>query len=224
MVVRDLVEVVDKWDEWVAREGLPERELKGKLVYWGFSYGSYLGAAFARAFPERVGRVVLDGVVDAELYEEPMWAESLVDTDKVLLEFFRYCADAGKRCFLYRDGDQKEDVQRRYEAAMEGLRTNPIIFTHPRYFYPAVFRHELVKQLVFTSLYSPIQGFPMVAWLVNFIHQGDHSLLGGMFQDEQLLCSISADPMLMRMLSDAQRAIMCGDKFQPVGRPLLSAV
>lgn len=223
-VVRDLVEVVDRLDEWAEREGRPEWERKGQLVYWGFSYGSYLGAAFARAYPRRVGRVILDGVVDAELYEEPMWAESLVDADKVLGEFFRYCAEAGKKCSLYRDGDRKEDVQRRYEAAMEDLRTNPIIFTHPQYFYPAVFRYELVKQLVFTALYSPIQGFPMVAWLVNYIHQRDTSLLGGMFQDEQILCSISANPMLMHMLSDAQRAIMCGDKLQPVSPPLLGTV
>ncbi|KAH6617524.1 TAP-like protein-domain-containing protein [Chaetomium tenue] len=219
-VVRDMVTIVDKWDEWVEREGLPERELKGKLVYWGFSYGSYLGAAFARAFPERVGRVVLDGVVDAELYEEPVWEESLVDADRVFGEFFRYCAEAGSKCFLYRDGDRKEDVQRRYEATMEGLRTNPIIFTHPNFFYPAVFRHEVVKRLVFTSLYSPIQGFSVVAWLVNYIYEGNYKSLGSLFQDEKLLCSIGANPMLMRMMNDAQRAIMCGDKLQPTNYTL----
>jgi pimeloyl-ACP methyl ester carboxylesterase len=221
IVVRFWGVVVERWDEWVARagEGRVKGELKGKLVFWGFSYGSYLGAAFARAFPERVGRLMLDGVVDAELYEEPVWEESLVDADKVLGEFFRYCAEAGKKCQLYRDGDDKEDVQRRFETAMEGLRTNPITFTHPQYFYPAVLRHDLIKQLVFVALYSPIQGFPMTAWLVNYVYQRNHELLSDMFQDEQMLCSISANPMLMRMLNDAQRTIMCSDKSHPVSPP-----
>jgi len=32
-------------------------------------------------FPDRVGRVVLDGVVDADLYVSPMWSDSIRDAD-----------------------------------------------------------------------------------------------------------------------------------------------
>ena len=32
-------------------------------------------------FPDRVGRVVLDGVVDADLYVSPIWSDSLRDAD-----------------------------------------------------------------------------------------------------------------------------------------------
>jgi pimeloyl-ACP methyl ester carboxylesterase len=126
--------------------------MRGKLVYWGFSYGTYLGAVFSRMFPERVGRVVLDGVVDAELYEEPVWKESLVDADRVLGEFFRFCVKAGKRCDLYRDGDRAGDVKRRYEALMEGLETSPVTFTHPVYFYPVMLRGSLIKPIVLSAL------------------------------------------------------------------------
>jgi pimeloyl-ACP methyl ester carboxylesterase len=35
-----------------------------KLSYYGFSYGSYLGEVYATRYPTRVGRFVLDGVVD----------------------------------------------------------------------------------------------------------------------------------------------------------------
>lgn len=34
-----------------------------KLSYLGFSYGTFLGAAYAHQFPERVGRLVLDGTL-----------------------------------------------------------------------------------------------------------------------------------------------------------------
>ncbi|MFM9366898.1 alpha/beta hydrolase [Streptomyces sp. Da 82-17] len=35
-----------------------------KLHYFGFSYGTELGGVYAHLFPEKVGRIVLDGVVD----------------------------------------------------------------------------------------------------------------------------------------------------------------
>ncbi|MEU1620064.1 alpha/beta hydrolase [Streptomyces sp. NPDC005722] len=35
-----------------------------RLHFLGFSYGTYLGATYAELFPDRVGRVVLDGAVD----------------------------------------------------------------------------------------------------------------------------------------------------------------
>jgi pimeloyl-ACP methyl ester carboxylesterase len=39
-----------------------------RLQYLGFSYGTALGNTFAFMFPGRVGRVVLDGVADAQDY------------------------------------------------------------------------------------------------------------------------------------------------------------
>src|SRR6185295_2573611 len=35
-----------------------------KLNFLGKSYGTYIGAIYAEMFPDRVGRMVLDGVVD----------------------------------------------------------------------------------------------------------------------------------------------------------------
>lgn len=41
-----------------------------KLNYLGFSYGTFLGATYADLFPERVGRMVLDGALDPSLTNE----------------------------------------------------------------------------------------------------------------------------------------------------------
>jgi pimeloyl-ACP methyl ester carboxylesterase len=39
-----------------------------RILYWGFSYGSLLGNAFAFIYPGRVGRLFIDGIVDANDY------------------------------------------------------------------------------------------------------------------------------------------------------------
>jgi pimeloyl-ACP methyl ester carboxylesterase len=41
-----------------------------KINYLGFSYGTQLGSTYAALFPERVGRMVLDGAIDPTLTEE----------------------------------------------------------------------------------------------------------------------------------------------------------
>jgi hypothetical protein len=54
-----------------------------KLQYWGFSYGTILGATFAALQPHRVGRVILDGVVDAEDYYSQEFKSNFNDTEAV---------------------------------------------------------------------------------------------------------------------------------------------
>ncbi|WP_030347270.1 alpha/beta hydrolase [Streptomyces sp. NRRL S-1022] len=48
----------------VVRAALGER----RISYLGYSYGTYLGQVYATMFPQRVDRVVLDGVVDPARY------------------------------------------------------------------------------------------------------------------------------------------------------------
>ncbi|MEU6506107.1 alpha/beta hydrolase [Streptomyces sp. NPDC046942] len=54
----DTVSAVRDMDAIRAALGAP------KISYFGYSYGTYLGAVYAKLFPERVRRLVLDSVVD----------------------------------------------------------------------------------------------------------------------------------------------------------------
>ncbi|KAG9105175.1 hypothetical protein FRC07_009539 [Ceratobasidium sp. 392] len=67
--------------------------------YWGFSYGSVIGIYFVNMFPDRVGRVVLDGVVDpvywANKPAHEMWGIMPESTDEAFTGFVSACAAAG---------------------------------------------------------------------------------------------------------------------------------
>lgn len=72
-VARDMLEIVERTEEMVRKgngtgKGCGAGGEKAKLQYLGFSYGSMLGNTFASMFPGRVGRMVVDGIVDGEDY------------------------------------------------------------------------------------------------------------------------------------------------------------
>ncbi|KAJ4150242.1 hypothetical protein LMH87_011000 [Akanthomyces muscarius] len=75
---------------------LETKEDVPRLQYIGFSYGTVLGNYFASLFPERVSRMVLDGVVDSYDYASgPGWSTNTQDTDKMMEIFFAGCFNAG---------------------------------------------------------------------------------------------------------------------------------
>jgi pimeloyl-ACP methyl ester carboxylesterase len=76
-VARDMLEIVEAIHAMQQKQkgvvnGTAKRACAGgeapKLQYMGFSYGTYLGNTFASMFPDRVGRMMVDGVVDADDY------------------------------------------------------------------------------------------------------------------------------------------------------------
>jgi pimeloyl-ACP methyl ester carboxylesterase len=68
-VARDMLEIVDKVEAskpHCSNSSGSRGKHEAKLQYYGQSYGTYLGATFASMFPDRVGLMVLDSVVDAD--------------------------------------------------------------------------------------------------------------------------------------------------------------
>ncbi|KAG8698244.1 hypothetical protein FRC09_007334 [Ceratobasidium sp. 395] len=71
--------------------------------FWGLSYGTAIGIYFVNMFPNRVGRVVLDGVVDPIYWaNQPpheascvIWAINVESADEALTGFVQTCAIAG---------------------------------------------------------------------------------------------------------------------------------
>lgn len=62
-----------------------------KLYYLGKSYGTYLGAVYADEFPQRVGRLVLDGAVDPALTAGQLNLAQAAAFDAALRRFAQDC-------------------------------------------------------------------------------------------------------------------------------------
>lgn len=84
------------------REALGE----DKLTYLGFSYGTYLGALYAREFPERVRAMMLDGAVDPSLSVETMVIEQAQGFGRALDLFLAYCA-RNRDCAFHHGGEPR---------------------------------------------------------------------------------------------------------------------
>jgi len=66
-----------------------------KLTYLGFSYGTLLGATYARLYPHGVRAMVLDGALDPALAPIPMLEEQAAALEGDLDAFFRDCSAGG---------------------------------------------------------------------------------------------------------------------------------
>ena len=87
----------------VARDMDAIRGLLGetKLNYFGYSYGTFLGATYASLFPDRYRAMVLDGPIDATAYINQPWrdlAEQTAGFERALGRFFQACAGNQDAC------------------------------------------------------------------------------------------------------------------------------
>ncbi|KAI8812438.1 TAP-like protein-domain-containing protein [Cladochytrium replicatum] len=120
----------------VARDIDALREAFGQELtnYWGFSYGTFLGATYVNMFPDRVGRVVLDGVTDPITFagDKIDWTySSLLHMDEVVDGLGAECEKAGPlRCPLAKPISSDPEpgfVSRALKSTFEKLRADPIV-------------------------------------------------------------------------------------------------
>lgn len=75
-----------------------------KLSYLGFSYGTLLGATYAGLYPDKVGKLVLDGALDPSLSYEDVGAGQAAAFESSLGAYIKDC-QAGKDCPLTGSAD-----------------------------------------------------------------------------------------------------------------------
>lgn len=93
----------------------------GKLTYLGKSYGTYLGATYAELFPDRAGRLVLDGVIPPDASSEEVVIGQAKGFDTATKAWAQDCVD--NDCPL---GSSVDDVVKSVQDLLDQLDQNPL--------------------------------------------------------------------------------------------------
>ncbi|KAI0665891.1 alpha/beta-hydrolase [Trametes maxima] len=197
-VARDMLEIVQQLGQ-------------EKLQYWGFSYGTVLGQYFASLFPDKVGRLVIDGVFDAYSYAANIWDTSMVDTQVVVDAIFDFCHAAGpEKCPLWESTAAK--VKERYLNVLRSVEVEPvpIPLTDP----PIILtKKHLVVQL-FHAGYKPLALSSLLADTIRAIEtHNDTALatLGPRIVNPTTCDCATGPPQPSDVRNEAFAAIECAD-------------
>ncbi|KAL4894901.1 hypothetical protein BDV59DRAFT_165593 [Aspergillus ambiguus] len=194
-VARDMLEIVERHGEWRAKLGQqeqirhsqlygddPEQSIlkrtrwnrgKENLLYWGRSYGTVLGSTFATMYPDRIGRAVLDAVVDAQRYYVGEGVIPIIDADAIFDRFAAYCHTVGSRgCPFHAEGGS-DAIKTAYYALEGRLRNVSIPVPATDFRGPEVITWTDLKTVLRVAMYQPLAAFPMLAKYASEMARGD---------------------------------------------------
>jgi pimeloyl-ACP methyl ester carboxylesterase len=156
--------------EEVARDFDVLRSLLGqeKLDWFGFSYGTAIGATYATLFPQRVGRMVLDGPLDPSEGAIDAGLSQAIGFQRALKAYVEDCTGRW-RCPLGRD---ESKAMRRIVGLLERLDRHPLRTDDPD--------RKLTEGLAFYGIAKPLYSKSTWVSLSNAFDaalQGDGSVL-----------------------------------------------
>ena len=127
-----------------------------KLNYLGKSYGTYLGTLYAQFFPDKVGRMVLDGAVDPNISILAQNISQAKGFDDALAAFITDCAKEDD-CPLPKD---KQAAVEKITSIFASSATNPF----PRKFKVKGDNRTATESLIvlgtLSALYDNVDGWP----------------------------------------------------------------
>jgi pimeloyl-ACP methyl ester carboxylesterase len=92
-----------------------------KLNYFGFSYGTFLGATYADLYPTRIRAMVLDGAIDPSVDVIASLDQQSASIEQELDQVFASCA-SNRNCAWKPGGN----LLGAYESLMQRVRANPV--------------------------------------------------------------------------------------------------
>ncbi|KAL0057895.1 hypothetical protein AAF712_015444 [Marasmius tenuissimus] len=196
-----------------ARDMLSIVEAHGqeKLQYWGFSYGSVLGYTFAAMLPDKVERLIIDGVVEIEDYYRTRWINLSEDSEKAQQRFFEKCKDAGPQsCDFYEDSI--EAMESKLQGIYARLDSEPVpVRTNVSY---GVIDYGFFRPVLLEALYAPFAYWRRFATGLQALVKGDGEVLWKIFEFENQLFECDCDEPGKHAFEanpEAQVAYVCND-------------
>ncbi|KAJ4244786.1 hypothetical protein NW762_014363 [Fusarium torreyae] len=223
-IARDLLAIVDALKE------------DGLLRFWGRSYSTILGQTFAAMFPDRVGRLVLDSVVEPDTYYRGSWNTATRDTEFALSHYFEQCIEAGTEiCPLANftgPNTTAKSLMSELSNVFEELEKDPIMVPAELqgaglfWFTPGKWDLRLnIKTLIQAFLYSPAKYLTLASILDPILSRNYTSLIGPEVIEQQARAAKEApkklkeDGLPWQQGSDAFHAIACSDSKYRAKKP-----
>ncbi|KAH7400966.1 hypothetical protein DE146DRAFT_654534 [Phaeosphaeria sp. MPI-PUGE-AT-0046c] len=154
-VARDHMSVVDALGE------------DGLLHYYGGSYGTALGATLAAMFPDRIGHMIVDGVIDAqEYYHDTAEAEYISDADATWSAFFAGCVAAPENCALASANRSAAQLEAAFYSWLYKVKEVPLGDN-----YSTLIDYTSIKGFVRQALYSP-GGWGQTSLILGKLYEG----------------------------------------------------
>ncbi len=175
-----------------------------KLNYLGYSYGTFLGATYAGLYPEKVGRLVLDGAIDPAASEFEVSKLQAVGFEQALRAYMADCQTAADCPF---DGDVDAGMAEVGELAAS-LDASPLRGTDGRYVGADTYLTAIVA-----ALYSP-DSWPYLTEMFDSLMLGDADTALNL---ADFYYGRNADGSYNDNSTEAFRAINCLDYPLPAG-------
>jgi len=228
-VARDIVEIFERHGEWREQEARrlldhqgqssPSSESKRAALsrtawkkgaemvqYWGFSYGTILGATLSAMFPDRINRVVLDGVADSFDYMAGGWATNLKDTDLTFVKFAEYCFEGGREnCAVWHE-DGPAVILGNMQKTITEFQKSPISVPAERCSSPTAVTYNDLKLFIRDIVYWPTRNFPRTAQMLYDLSQGNGSSLAAY---KRTMRPSLSNPLSERCLQDGPYSPSC---------------
>ena len=139
-----------------------------RMTYLGKSYGTFLGATYAGLFPQRVGRMVLDGAIDPRVSGEEMSLAQAEGFEQALAAFMADCVQQSD-CPV---GPTVEEGMADVTALLNAVDQQPL---------PTDSGREVTQSLailgIATALYDRANGWPVLRQALTAAQNRDGSIL-----------------------------------------------
>ncbi|KAJ7799196.1 TAP-like protein-domain-containing protein [Mycena olivaceomarginata] len=170
-----------------------------------FRYGSVLGSTFAALFPDKVGRVVIDGVLDMEAWYGSNLTIEMSNSDDALQSFFDGCSAAGPGGCAF-SAPTSAEVASKLDELSASVKAQPLpVFTPISY---GVLGYTLLRNFVYNALADPYDLFPFLGQSLADLANGNASTMYSASVLPPFECPVynSTTPALPQRF-----AISCGD-------------
>jgi pimeloyl-ACP methyl ester carboxylesterase len=148
-----------------------------RITYFGYSYGTLLGATYAALFPSHLRALVLDGTVDPQAYLDDPTTASALQTAAFERELDRYFAACAKhRTYCRWTGHQAPEAA--YDRLVARAQAHPIHAPHTSFSGPdhRPVDGQDINAAIVSDLYAK-QLWPEITKALNQAKAGDATLM-----------------------------------------------